>query len=176
MKFKPDKAIEIIEFVLLCAATFACVGVAQPEKALPVHVVVDKGDFSLNVYRGDSLIHTFPIAVGKASGDKQEVNDNRTPEGDFSISQIQDSHGWSFDFRDGKGPIRGAYGPWFFRLDTSAKRTRSGKAWTGIAIHGTHDPSSVGTNASEGCVRMNNGDLQALKRIVRVGTAVTIRE
>jgi lipoprotein-anchoring transpeptidase ErfK/SrfK len=52
----------------------------------------------------------------------------------------------------------------------------SGKAWTGIAIHGTHDPSSVGTNASEGCVRMNNNDLQELKRIVKVGTAVTIRE
>ncbi|MBR1487120.1 MAG: L,D-transpeptidase, partial [Synergistaceae bacterium] len=30
-------------------------------------------------------------------------------------------------------------------------------------IHGTHDPNSIGTNVTEGCIRLNNADIAELK-------------
>ena len=79
---------------------------------------------------GGEVIETFGAAVGKNAGQKRRAGDMRTPEGSFTVVQIQDSSSWSHDFGDGKGPVAGAYGPWFIRLATG---------WQGIGIHGTHD-------------------------------------
>ncbi len=54
-----------------------------------------------------------------------------------------------------------------------------GTRWLGLSrrgygIHGTNDPSSIGKNASNGCVRMFNEDVEALFDIVPVGTVVRI--
>ena len=54
-----------------------------------------------------------------------------------------------------------------------------GTRWLGLSrrgygIHGTNDPSSIGKNASNGCVRMFNEDVEALFSIVPVGTTVRI--
>jgi len=142
-----------------------------------VSVVIKKSLFELFVYKNGTLIKSYPVAIGKNRGDKQKVGDNRTPEGDFTITSIEDSHDWEHDFGDDTlGPIKGAYGPWFLRLSTLASQTRSGKQWVGIAIHGTHDEASIGTRASEGCVRMHNEDVDSLKRMVRVGTQVRIEK
>jgi len=137
-------------------------------------IVIKKKEFKLYLYKGNCLIRTYPIAIGKNPGDKKEVGDCRTPEGDFYINSIEDSSSWVHDFGDGKGPIKGAYGPWFLRLYTGADRTKSGKAWEGIGIHGTHDPSSIGKMASEGCIRMRNEDIVELKEKVKLGTPVKI--
>lgn len=89
------------------------------------------------------------------------------PEGLFSVQQIQDASAWTHDFGDGKGEIRGAYGSHFIRLKTPGHR--------GIGIHGTHDPASIGTRATEGCVRLNNSDLlELVKKYVYVGMPVVI--
>lgn len=86
----------------------------------------------------------------------------------FEVIQIQNASYWTHDFRDGKGEIKGAYGPWFIRLETG---------WRGIGIHGTHDPSSIGTAASEGCIRMKNEDVQRLhEKYVKIGLKVFIFE
>ncbi|XOQ51048.1 MAG: hypothetical protein ACFWTX_07190 [Acidaminococcus timonensis] len=69
--------------------------------------------------------------------------------------------------------IQHAYGPWFISLDT---RNLSQGKWDGIGIHGTHDPASIGTRASEGCIRMNNDNLQKLKPYVKVGMKVKVEE
>ncbi len=54
-----------------------------------------------------------------------------------------------------------------------------GTRWLGLSlrgygIHGTNDPSSIGKNASNGCVRMFNEDVEALFDIAPVGTVVRI--
>ncbi|MCK1992161.1 L,D-transpeptidase family protein [Peribacillus muralis] len=41
-------------------------------------------------------------------------------------------------------------------------------------IHGTNDPSSIGKAVSKGCIRMYNKDVEALSKIVPIGTLVTI--
>lgn len=137
-------------------------------------IKIIKHEFKLYLYKGEKLIKTYPVALGKNTGDKQRVGDMRTPEGDFYIIKIHDSRNWTHDFKDGKGPIKGAYGPWFLRLYTGADRTKSGKAWTGIGIHGTHDSTSIGKMVSEGCIRMYNHDIEELKNLVKIGTRVII--
>lgn len=62
--------------------------------------------------------------------------------------------------------IEGAYGPRFIRLVTPG--------FSGIGIHGTHDPASIGTRASEGCIRLANENADSLARMVTVGTVVVI--
>ncbi|KYG26059.1 L,D-transpeptidase family protein [Alkalihalobacillus trypoxylicola] len=54
-----------------------------------------------------------------------------------------------------------------------------GAMWMSISrnhygIHGTNNPSSIGTYASKGCVRMFNEDVVELASIVPIGTRVVI--
>jgi lipoprotein-anchoring transpeptidase ErfK/SrfK len=132
----------------------------------PVRLVVTKSAFTLDVVEGEEIVATFPVAIGQNDGQKQEEGDLRTPEGEFAVVSIEDSRAWTHDFKDGKGPARGAYGPWFVRLDTPG--------WTGIGIHGTHAPDSIGKAATEGCIRLENPDLLRLVARIAVGTPVTI--
>ena len=129
---------------------------------------VSKSTYTLTLYKGNEPVKTYPIAVGKNPGDKQRIGDNRTPTGNFKIVSIENASQWSHDFRDGKGKIAGAYGPWFLRLDA--------KGWKGIGIHGTHDPDSLGTMATEGCIRLSNESIAELKTFAYKNMPVVIRE
>lgn len=132
------------------------------------YIVIDKQTMTLKLYsQNDSLIYDFPMACGKNYGTKRKSGDMKTPEGNFKIEKIQDASTWVHDFKDGKGVIEGAYGPYFLRLETPG--------YSGIGIHGTHAPESLGTRATEGCIRVENGNLLKLKEHVRVGTEVIIR-
>lgn len=137
------------------------------------NVLVDKSDHKLYIRNGNQIVRAWDCAVGKGGlGQKQRSGDNMTPVGTFEVDEIDDASGWTHDFGDGQGEIAGAYGPWFLSLDTEAL---SGGEWDGIGIHGTHDPRSLGTDASEGCVRLDNNNLRVLKEITYIGMPVTIR-
>lgn len=160
-------------------------------------ICIHKQSYRLDVYQQgvEQAVCSYPIAVAKNPGDKQYTGDNRTPTSwgsaaaipsyytgaavgvpsaqvPFRIEEICPAHYWTHDFSDGKGVIEGAYGPWFLSLDTG---------WIGIGIHGMHDPASIGTMASEGCIRLRNADIQSLKELVcsdngGIGTGVIITE
>ena len=54
-----------------------------------------------------------------------------------------------------------------------------GTRWLGLSkrgygIHGTNNPPSIGTAASNGCIRMYNEDAEALFDMTPVGTSVRI--
>lgn len=130
-------------------------------------ILIDKSDYQLSLFLGDELVKNYSIGIGKNSGDKQRPGDMRTPIGVFRVDGMIDARSWTHDFGDGKGEIVGAYGPWFISLATP---------WEGIGIHGTHDPHSIGTRVSEGCVRMFNEDVEELKEYLFLGALVEIRE
>jgi lipoprotein-anchoring transpeptidase ErfK/SrfK len=44
-----------------------------------------------------------------------------------------------------------------------------------LRIHGTNDPSSIGTNASSGCFRMYRQDVEELYDMVQLGTQVIVQ-
>ncbi len=140
---------------------------SQEQTAEGCKIVISKEEMTLTVYDSrDSVVVVYPIACGKNYGNKQRVGDMKTPEGAFHVSSIQDASAWTHDFRDGKGEIKGAYGPYFIRLHTPPHK--------GIGIHGTHAPSSIGTRATEGCIRLENSNLRALMRYIYINMPVVI--
>ncbi|MGE5494394.1 MAG: L,D-transpeptidase [Burkholderiales bacterium] len=74
-----------------------------------------------------------------------------TPKGDFTVVNKIEC------------PYRKAYGTRWIGLSAP-----------GIGIHGTNDPSSIGTHASNGCIRMLNEDIEELFKFVEIGTRVFI--
>ena len=128
------------------------------------HILISKESMSLKLYDKDGLlICRFPVSLGRHYGDKQELGDCKTPEGDFSIVQIQRASHWMYN--DGKESIKGYYGNWFIRLNTK---------YSGIGIHGTHEPESIGDRSTEGSIRLNNYHLDSLRAMINVGMAVRI--
>jgi lipoprotein-anchoring transpeptidase ErfK/SrfK len=111
-------------------------------------------------------IKQWGIACAVNYGPKKVRGDHKTPEGTFKITQLLYAKGLSHDFHDGKGPVKDAYGPWFLRLSVPG--------FIDIGIHGTPFPESIGSRATEGCIRMRNEDVTDLKQRVKVGTTVII--
>ncbi len=138
-------------------------------------ILIKKSEFKLYLLKGYDTVKVYSVAIGKNPGDKKRIGDYRTPEGCFYVIKIENSKNWVHDFPDDTlGPIKGAYGPYFIRLYTGADATYSGKTWKGIGIHGTHDPSSIGKRATEGCIRLKNQDLLELINYIIPGMPVWI--
>jgi hypothetical protein len=128
-------------------------------------ILIRKDLFELSTWKGSQHLSSYSVAIGENSGNKEKGGDRRTPEGVFKVERTHDSRAWVHDFGDGKGPVEGAYGPYFIRLVTG---------WKGIGIHGTHDPSSLGTMVTEGCIRMSNDGLLEVVDLAIPGTVVVI--
>ena len=124
------------------------------------YVVVRKSQFALELVTSGGT-ERFPAAIGSNpdGADKRVEGDCRTPEGEFEVASIEDASDWEHEGRR-------AYGPFFVRL--------SCPPWTGIGIHGTDEPESVGMRSTLGCVRLRNEDLLAVVRAVSPGTRVVI--
>lgn len=131
-------------------------------------IIISKQDLKLYVVNNRDTLFSSSIGVGKNYGDKTKDGDCKTPEGTFKIVQIQNSSRWTHDFNDGYGIRKGAYGPYFFRLKTPG--------FTGIGIHGTCFPDQIGTRCSEGCIRLNNHDIEKLREYVYVGMTCVIEK
>lgn len=130
-------------------------------------ILIDKENLFLILYDKDKNIEKiYGIACAVNYGNKEFRGDNKTPEGRFTINEVLYAKDIPHDFKDGKGPVAGAYGPWFLRLDVPGFRD--------IGIHGTHLPNSIGTRCTEGCIRMKNDDITDLKEKVFVGMPVII--
>jgi lipoprotein-anchoring transpeptidase ErfK/SrfK len=71
----------------------------------------------------------------------------------------------------------GAYGPYAF--GTSAFSTvlyHFGGGQGEIGLHGTDDPTALGTNVSHGCIRISNATITRLAKLLPLGTPITIEE
>ena len=123
-------------------------------KSEPLLIIIDKSEYKLHLFKEGTEVKSYDVAIGKNPGQKQRVGDMTTPAGEFKVDEIINSSYWTHDFNDGNGEIEGAYGPWFISLETG---------WDGIGIHGTQNPSSIRTMASEGCIRMYNDQVAELK-------------
>lgn len=123
-------------------------------------VVVRKSAFVLELETAEGTLR-FPAAIGANpdGADKKAEGGCRTPEGEFEVVSIEDSSDWEHDGRR-------AYGPLFIRLATPP--------WTGIGIHGTDEPDTVGTRCTLGCVRLRNEDLVVVASVVGPGTRVAV--
>ena len=141
---------------------------AQPVSSHTYSLVVTKSAYRISLLDNGTPIKEYNCAVGRNPGQKTKTGDARTPEGTFKVESINPSSDWVSD-EDGKG----AYGPWFITLDT---RELSKGEWNGIGISGTNKPEGLGRASSAGSVRVRNSDIEEIKKFVKVGTIVTIKE
>ena len=141
---------------------------SQPVTSHTYSLVITKSAYRISLLDNGTPIKEYNCAVGRNPGQKTKTGDARTPVGTFKVESINPSSDWVSD-EDGKG----AYGPWFITLDT---RELSKGEWNGIGISGTNKPEGLGRASSAGSVRVRNSDIEGIKKFVKVGTVVTIKE
>ncbi len=110
----------------------------------PLQIIVDKSTHRLALVSGNMIVRSYPVGLGG----------NRTPEGEFTISE---------KVRNPNGRDNGEFGSRGMTLSDTL-----------FAIHGTNQPTSIGSDRSLGCVRMLKGDVEELFDMVPMGTKVTI--
>lgn len=156
---KSGKFLTILSLAVLAMTAFSFTAGAKNR------IVVNKKEYRLQVLDdSDSVIFETRVCLGENMGNKRRAGDHKTPEGNFSICSIENSKSWTG--KDDQGNRTYPYGPWFFRLKVPVSRH--------IGIHGTDEPESIGTRASEGCIRLKNDRLVELRKLVYVGMPVTI--
>lgn len=141
---------------------------AQPVTSHTYSLVVTKSAYRITLLDNGNPIKEYNCAIGRNPGQKTKAGDSKTPVGTFKVESISPSSDW-VSAEDGEG----AYGPWFITLDT---RELSKGEWSGIGIAGTNKPEGLGRASSAGSVRVRNSDIEEIKKYVKVGTVVTIKE
>jgi lipoprotein-anchoring transpeptidase ErfK/SrfK len=135
----------------------------QTLKYLLGTIRIDLSERTLYLYGGDDqLITTYRVAVGMPA--------YPTPTGTFRIMTKAKNPTWNppdSAWAAGMGPVAPG--------DGNPLGTRwMGLNSPGIGIHGTPTPSSIGSAASHGCIRMKIPDAEDLFDRVFVGTPVEI--
>lgn len=111
----------------------------------------------ITVWNGADVVHTEPVGVGTAA--------SPTPPGEYYVTEALTVPSWQ----------RSAYGPYAFGISAhSDVYTTFGGGDGSIGIHGTGDPSSLGKDASHGCIRLSNDGITSLIHTVPLGTPVQI--
>jgi lipoprotein-anchoring transpeptidase ErfK/SrfK len=120
-----------------------------------VEVEVDLSRHRVVVTKFGSVRYQFPGATGTAS--------SPTPPGEYFVTD-------RIPF-----PAGGSLGTFAFGISGIQPRLPAG--WSGgnqLAIHGTNQPSTIGTSASAGCVRVSEASLRRLVPMLQLGTPVII--
>ncbi|MCL2059707.1 MAG: L,D-transpeptidase [Oscillospiraceae bacterium] len=124
-------------------------------------VVINRYERHLTLYIDDTVIAKYPVAVGSPM--------RLTPEGKFTFVSKAVNPRWG-----GGGhaaPVAGG-----------APNNPLGKRWMGLSIggggsygvHGNISAYSIGTFASNGCIRMINTDVEQLYEVIQIGTPVWV--
>jgi lipoprotein-anchoring transpeptidase ErfK/SrfK len=147
------KRLAALTGVMLMATAEA---MAQDQQARPARrIVVSLADRKLAVMESDHVVKIFPTAVGAPA--------SPSPVGVYKIVVTIPHPTWY-----GKGIVIGP-----------GRSNPLGTRWLGLSlkgygIHGTNNPASIGRNASHGCVRMRNQDVEELFGMVGVGDPVEL--
>ena len=71
-------------------------------------------------------------------------------------------------------PADSLYGPVAFGTSALSNVETDWPGGGVIGIHGTDEPQLIPGHPSHGCIRMRNGDVERLSRLLPVGTPLTI--
>lgn len=128
--------------------------------AAKVTVLIYKRDFEVVVLFGNTLLRAYDCATGK---------DGKTPEGGFVIGNKLVNPDWYAP--DGRvyrfGTKENVLGTRWLAFKNTAKHQ-------GFGIHGTSFPESIGTEASMGCIRLRNHDVEELYELLPPGATIQV--
>ncbi|MDP7008028.1 MAG: L,D-transpeptidase family protein [Phycisphaerales bacterium] len=139
----------------------------------PFHVVIDKDTYRADVYLGDGndqiFVRSYKVGLGEY---------NSTPTGLFKVRRnsklinppwINPRTREPFSADNPLNPI----GERWIGLEGIDERT---KDYSGLGIHGTIEPQTIGTDASMGCIRMHEDDVsQVYEMLVESVSTIDIR-
>ncbi len=161
---------QIIEHINGISANRIQVGQTLKVIKGPFHAVVVKHAFRLDLYlEGPDgrpvYITSYTVGLGEAGS---------TPLGLFRIGRKSEDPGWTnprtgetFSPSDPRNPI----GEYWLELTGIEDQT---KDLRGYGIHGTIEPDSIGREASMGCIRMRDDDVQMIFNMLETGVS-TVR-
>jgi len=134
----------------------AYVVLTPPPDTFKDGIFIDLSNHSITLVRSGNIIKQYPCATG---------TENPTPTGEYTITVKLVNPTW---YWQGKAIPPGP--------DNGLGTRFLGISKKGYGIHGTNEPESIGRNASHGCIRMNNADVEELHELVNVGDKVLIVE
>ncbi len=134
----------------------------------PFHATVNKATYGMDVYLQDTLVRHFPVGLGV---------EGSTPAGVWAVTHKLVNPTYYSPIGEGI-------------IEANDPNNPLGERWIGLegisgdavgalryGIHGTNDPSTIGKNASLGCVRLYNDDATwVFDALVATHSRVTIME
>jgi murein L,D-transpeptidase YafK len=160
-----------------------------------LRIVIWKSHYTLTLYKGELPVKTYRAVFGKGfqNGDKRMAGDKRTPEGDFFICTMNHSKrfykfmGLSYPgVRHAESGLRnGLISEKEFEVIKKANNERQAPPWDtnlggAVGIHGrmlgsaTVPPQGSGMNWTDGCIALENSDVEEIYSVISIGTPVTI--
>ena len=160
-----------------------------------IRLVIWKSHYTLTLYKGDRPVKTYRAVFGRGyrDGDKRRMGDKRTPEGEFYICTMNHSKRfYKFMGLSYPGLQHAEYGLQSrlisfrdYAMIKKAIEERQPPPWEtplggAIGIHGRMLDSSArqlyytGMNWTDGCVALDNADVDEIFSVVSIGTPVTI--
>lgn len=127
----------------------------------PITALLEKDSYALMVFVGDQLLRLYWVGHGK--------NDH-TPVTEFEVIAKQDKPDWTAP--DGNiypyGHKENVLGEYFIKFGHPQ--------YSGFGAHGTTEPQSICTQASMGCIRMFDKDIEELFKLLPRGAKVVVRD
>jgi murein L,D-transpeptidase YafK len=161
-----------------------------------IKLVISKSRYTMVLSKGGTSVKTYHAVFGKGygDGDKQRMGDRRTPEGDFYICTMNHSKrfykfmGLSYPgLKQGEDGLRsGMISPEEYSMIKKAIEGRLSPPWEtrlggAVGIHGrmpgagdARQQSVADMNWTDGCIALDNADVDEIYRVVSPGTPVTI--
>jgi L,D-transpeptidase catalytic domain/Putative peptidoglycan binding domain len=139
------------------------VSTADVASRYPSYLTLDRGDFTLRLWKDLELAETYTVAVGQEGLE--------TPEGLYAIEAMEENPIWHVPESDWAGDLAGQTIP---PGPSNPIKARWMAIYEGAGIHGTEEVESLGSAASHGCVRMAIPDVEELYDEVEVGTPIFI--
>jgi lipoprotein-anchoring transpeptidase ErfK/SrfK len=153
--FKTEEQIRKMATLTGVLLMVAAEALAQEKQQPARRIIISIPDRKLALMEAGRVLRIFPTAVGAPK--------SPSPAGAFKIVERIPDPTWYT-----KG-----------RIVPPGKSNPLGTRWLGLSvkgygIHGTNNPASIGHNASHGCIRMRNHDVEQLFEMVSVGDAVEL--
>jgi murein L,D-transpeptidase YafK len=160
-----------------------------------LRLIIWKSQYSVTLYKGDDPVKTYRAVFGRGfqDGDKRMQGDKRTPEGEFYICTMNNSKrfykfmGLSYpDLKHAEYGLKsGMISLSEYVLIKNANQERQPPPWDtrlggAVGLHGrvlegdaTKTPLA-NMNWTDGCIALDNADVDELFSVVSLGTPVTI--
>jgi len=148
-------------------------------KGTTISILIDKSDYTLQVFTADTLVKTYPIVLGgNPVDDKLQEGDSCTPEGTFYIVSKYPHRSWT-KFIWINYPTKDSW-----KKHNKAKKEglipKNATIGGEIGIHGVPKGSDsmvkTGINWTLGCISLTNTSVDEIYPFIDKKTPITIRK